>query len=201
MGLTFTEKLISSSLVEGVITKGHRIGIHADQTLSHDLNGLMSYLVLEAMGIDQVKAEVSIHYMDHNMIQADSKNADDHCFLYDITNQLGVTTSRKGSGICHQLHLEHWGRPGKTLIGGDSHTVAAGGIGMLSIGVGGFDGAMTMAGEPLYLTMPEIVNIRLSGALPSFVSAKNVVLELLRRISVRGVSVRYSNIPAQASPP
>jgi len=120
------------------------------------------------------------------LIQADFKNADDHSYLYDITSKLGVITSRKGSGICHQLHLEHWGIPGKSLIGADSHTVAAGGIGMLSIGVGGFDGAMTMAGEPFYFTMPEIINVRLSGKLQPFVSAKNVILEVLRRISVKG---------------
>jgi aconitate hydratase len=186
MGLTVTEKLISAALVEGEMKKGQRIGIRADQTLSHDVNGIMSYLVLEAMGIERVKAELCVHYIDHNLIQADFKNADDHSYLYDITSKLGVITSRKGSGICHQLHLEHWGIPGKTLIGADSHTVAAGGIGMLSIGVGGFDGAMTMAGEPFYFKMPEIVNIRLSGQLPPFVSAKNVILEVLRRISVKG---------------
>ena len=186
MGLTVTEKLISAALVEGEMKKGQRIGIRADQTLSHDVNGIMSYLVLEAMGIERVKAELCVHYIDHNLIQADFKNADDHSYLYDITSKLGVITSRKGSGICHQLHLEHWGIPGKTLIGADSHTVAAGGLGMLSIGVGGFDGAMTMAGEPFYFKMPEIVNIRLSGQLPPFVSAKNVILEVLRRISVKG---------------
>ena len=186
MGLTVTEKLISSALVEGEMKKGQRIGIRADQTLSHDVNGIMSYLVLEAMGVEKVKAELCVHYIDHNLIQADFKNADDHSYLYDITSKLGVITSRKGSGICHQLHLEHWGIPGKSLIGADSHTVAAGGIGMLSIGVGGFDGAMTMAGEPFYFTMPEIVNVRLTGKLQPFVSAKNVILEVLRRISVKG---------------
>ena len=186
MGLTVTEKLISSALVEGEMKKGQRIGIRADQTLSHDVNGIMSYLVLEAMGVERVKAELCVHYIDHNLIQADFKNADDHSYLYDITSKLGVITSRKGSGICHQLHLEHWGVPGKSLIGADSHTVAAGGIGMLSIGVGGFDGAMTMAGEPFYFKMPEIVNVRLSGKLQPFVSAKNVILEVLRQISVKG---------------
>ncbi|MCX7781138.1 MAG: aconitate hydratase [Negativicutes bacterium] len=186
MGLTLAEKLISRSLVEGEMIRGQRIGIRAHQTLSHDVNGVMSYLALEAMGLDKVKVEVAVHYIDHNMIQADYKNADDHRFLQDITAKLGVICSRPGSGICHQLHLEHWGVPGKTLIGADSHTVAAGGIGMLSVGVGGFDGAMTMAGEPLYLTMPKIVNVRLTGKLPPFVSAKNIILELLRRVSVKG---------------
>ena len=186
MGLTVTEKLISAALVEGEMKKGQRIGIRADQSLSHDVNGIMSYLVLEAMGVDKVKAELCIHYIDHNMIQADFKNADDHSYLYDITSKLGVTTARKGGGICHQLHLEHWGIPGKSLIGADSHTVAAGGIGMLSIGVGGFDGAMAMAGESFYFKMPEIVNVRLSGKLPPFVTSKNVILEVLRQISVKG---------------
>lgn len=186
MGLTVTEKLISASIVDGECIKGKRIGIRVDQTLSHDLNGVMSYLVLEAIGIQKVKTPVAVHYTDHNMLQADNKNADDHSYLYDITAKLGVTTARKGSGICHQLHLEHWAVPGRTLIGADSHTVAAGGIGMLAIGVGGFDGAMAMAGQPFYFTVPQIVNVRLLGELQPFVSAKNVVLEVLRRISVKG---------------
>ena len=186
MGLTIAEKLISRSLVAGQMIRGQRIGLRAHQTLSHDVNGVMSYLALEAMGLEKVQVELAVHYIDHNMIQADYKNSDDHRFLQDITAKLGVICSRPGSGICHQLHLEHWGVPGKTLIGADSHTVAAGGLGMLSIGVGGFDGAMTMAGEPLYLTMPKIVNVRLSGQLPPFVSAKNIILELLRRVSITG---------------
>ncbi|HWR09990.1 aconitate hydratase [Sporomusa sp.] len=186
MGLTIAEKLISQSLVAGQMIRGQRIGIRAHQTLSHDVNGVMSYLALEAMGLEKVQVELAVHYIDHNMIQADYKNSDDHRFLQDITAKLGVICSRPGSGICHQLHLEHWGVPGKTLIGADSHTVAAGGIGMLSIGVGRFDGAITMAGEPLYLTMPKIVNVRLSGQLPPFVSAKNIILELLRRVSITG---------------
>jgi len=186
MGLTLAEKLIAVALVAGEMKRGNRIGIRANQTLSHDLNGVMSYLALEAMGVERVKARVAVHYMDHNILQSDFKNADDHSYLYDITSKLGVTTARKGSGICHMLYLEHWGAPGQTLIGGDSHTVAAGGIGMLSIGVGSFDGAMTMAGKPFYFTMPRIVNVRLSGSLPPLVSAKNVILEVLRRISIKG---------------
>ncbi len=186
MGLTLAEKLIKASLVDGDMVRGQRIGIRAHQTLSHDVNGVMSYLVLEALGLKKVKVELAVHYIDHNMIQADHKNSDDHRFLQDITAKLGVICSRPASGICHQLHLEHWGIPGKTLIGADSHTVAAGGIGMLSIGVGGFDGAVTMAGEPLYLTMPRIMNIRLVGKLPPMVSAKNIILEVLRRLTVKG---------------
>lgn len=186
MGLTLTEKLIAGSLVEGEMKRGERIGIRAHQTLSHDVNGVMSYQVLQAIGIDRVKVERAIHYIDHNMVQADYKNSDDHRYLQDITAKLGVICSRPGSGICHQLHLEHWGVPGKTLIGADSHTVAAGGIGMFSVGVGGFDGAVTMAGETLYITMPKIVNIKLVGKLQPFVSAKNIVLDVLRRISIKG---------------
>ena len=186
MNLTLTEKLIAAALVDGSLTKGERIGIRADQTLTHDVNGVMAFLALEAMGVEQVVPEVAVHYMDHNLIQVDFKNGDDACYLQDITATVGVTISRKGSGICHQLHLEHWGVPGKSLIGGDSHSTAAGGLGMLSIGVGGFDSAMAMAGEPFYFTMPQIVNVRLTGSLPPFVSAKNVILEVLRRISVTG---------------
>ena len=166
--------------------RGQRIGIRADQTLSHDLNGVMSYQVLQAIGLEKIGVDLAVHYIDHNMVQADYKNSDDHRYLQDMTAKLGVICSRPGNGICHQLHLEHWGVPGKTLIGADSHTVAAGGIGMLSIGVGGFDGAMTMAGEPLYLTMPKIVKIHLTGKLPPLVSAKNIILEVLRRMTIKG---------------
>ncbi len=186
MGQTLTEKLIAAALVDGEMKKGQRIGVRADQTLTHDVNGVMAFLALEAMGVENVKPEVAVHYMDHNLLQADFKNADDACYLQDIAARVGVTVSRKGSGICHQLHLEHWGVPGACLIGGDSHSVAAGGLGMLSIGVGGFDSAMAMAGEPFYFTMPDIVNVCLTGSLPPFVSAKNVILEVLRRISVKG---------------
>ncbi len=186
MGQTLSEKLIAASLVAGEMKRGSRVAVRADQTLSHDLNGVMSFQAFEAMGLDRVKVGLAVHYIDHNLIQADYKNSDDHRYLQDITAKVGVTCSRIGNGICHQLHLEHWARPGQTLIGGDSHTVAAGGIGMLSIGVGGFDGAMAMAGEPFYLAMPQIVRVNLVGKLPAFVSAKNVILEVLRRIGVQG---------------
>ena len=186
MGMTLSEKLIANALVEGKMEKGQRIAIRADQTLSHDLNGVMAHLAFEAMGVDKVQTEVSVHYTDHNMIQADFKNADDHCFQQDLTSKYGIIYARPSSGICHQLHLEHFARPGKTLIGCDSHTVAAGGIGMLSIGTGGFDEAMALAGEPFYFIMPKIVKVYLTGKLPPFVSAKNIILEVLRRISVKG---------------
>lgn len=187
MALTVAEKCIQQSLVAGDMTKrGSRIGIRAHQTLGHDLNAIMTFLALDQLGIDHVKTELSVQYMDHNMIQADYKNADDHRFLQEMTSKYGVVCARPGSGICHQLHLEHFGIPGKTLIGGDSHTPAQGGLGMFAVGVGGFDAAMAMAGEPLYLKMPYIVNVQLSGQLPPKVSAKNVILEVLRRIDVKG---------------
>lgn len=186
MGLTLTEKILSRGLVEGELVRGARIGIKADQTLSHDLNVVMSYLVLEAIGLKQKKVDLAVQYIDHNMIQADFKNADDHQYILDMTSKLGILTARSGNGICHHLHLEHFAAPGKILIGGDSHTVAAGGAGSFAVGVGGFDNAMAIAGEPFYLTMPKIVNVRLNGQLQPFVSAKNVILELLRRVSVKG---------------
>ncbi|MBO1306036.1 aconitate hydratase [Enterococcus sp. 669A] len=186
MGKTITEKLLAESLVEGELIRGSRIGIKAHQTLGHDLNAVMTFLALESLGIDQVKTEVSVQYIDHNMLQADYKNADDHRFLREMTAKLGVICARPGSGICHQLHLEHFGIPGKTLIGGDSHTTAQGALAMFSVGVGGFDAAMAMAGEPLYITMPKIVNVRLTGQLQPQVSAKNIIFEVLRRLSVRG---------------
>lgn len=186
MGLTITEKILTGALVEGKLIRGTRIGIMADQTLTHDLNGVMSYLVLEAIGLQKKKVGLAVQYVDHNMIQADFKNADDHNFILDMTSKLGIITARSGNGICHHLHLEHFSAPGKVLIGGDSHTVAAGGAGSFSVGVGGFDNAMAIAGEPFYLTMPKIVNVRLTGQLQPFVSAKNIILELLRRVSVKG---------------
>lgn len=186
MGLTMAEKILSKALVKGTLIKGSRIGIKVDQTLTHDLNGIMSYLVLEAIGLKQKRVDIAVQYIDHNMIQADFKNADDHNFILDMTSKLGIITARGGNGICHHLHLEHFAAPGKVLIGGDSHTVAAGGIGCFSVGVGGFDNAMSIAGEPFYLTMPKIVKVNLTGKLQPFVSAKNIILDLLRIVSVKG---------------
>ncbi len=186
MGLTMTEKILAKHLVKGELIPGKRIGIKTDQSLSHDLNGIMTYLVLEATGLKQKKVDLAVQYIDHNMIQADYKNADDHNFILDMTSKLGIITARSGSGICHHLHLEHFAAPGKVLIGGDSHTPAAGGVGSFAVGVGGFDNSMAIAGEPFYLTMPKIVKVNLTGKLPPFVSAKNIVLELLRRVSVKG---------------
>lgn len=186
MGLSITEKIIAAHLVRGTLTRGETISIKIDQTLTHDVNGVMAYLEFEALDIPQVKTELSVSYIDHNMIQADYRNPDDHRFLLDIAAKYGIIVSRPGNGICHQVHLERFDIPGKTLLGSDSHTTAAGGIGMLGLGAGGLDVALAMAGEPFTLKMPRIVRVYLTERLPPFVSAKNIVLELLRRVSVKG---------------
>lgn len=186
MGLTVAEKLISASLIDGEMKKGNRIGIHISQTLTHDVTGVMTYLEFEAIGLKKVKTDLSVSYIDHNILQADYKNPDDHRFLMDITSKFGILCTKPASGICHQLHLERFSRPGKSLLGSDSHTVNAGGVGMLAIGAGGLDIAMAMAGEPFYFKMPEIVKVVLTGELPPFISAKNVILEILKRLTVKG---------------
>ena len=186
MGLTITEKIIASHLVGGTMERGEPVSIKIDQTLTHDVNGVMAYLEFEALGMERVKTELSVSYIDHNMIQADFRNPDDHRFLLDIAAKHGVVVSRPGNGICHQVHLERFNVPGKTLLGSDSHTTAAGGIGMLSLGAGGLDVAMAMAGEPFTLKMPKIVKVNVIGRLQPLVSAKNVVLELIRRVTVKG---------------
>lgn len=186
MGQTMTEKILAKSLIDGELKTGNRIGIKVDQTLTHDLNGIMTYLVLEAIGLKQKKVDLAVQYIDHNMLQSDFKNADDHNFIMDMTSKLGIITARSGNGICHHLHLEHFASPWKVLVGGDSHTVAAGGIGSFAMGVGGFDNAMAIAGEPFYMTMPKIIKVNLTGCLQPFVSAKNIILELLRIVSVKG---------------
>jgi len=186
MGLTVAEKVIAASLLDGEMTRGNRIGIRISQTLTHDVTGVTSYLAFEALGLKRVHTELSLSYIDHNILQTDFKNPDDHRFLADIARKIGAVCTRPASGICHQLHLERFAVPGKSLLGSDSHTVNAGGIGMLAIGAGGFDVAMAMAGEPFFFKMPAVVKILLKGELPPFVSAKNVILEVLRRISVQG---------------
>lgn len=186
MGLTITEKIISAHLTSGTMKRGEQVSIKIDQTLTHDVNGVMAYLEFEALGMDRVKTELSVSYIDHNMIQADFRNPDDHRFLLDIAAKNGIVVSRPGNGICHQVHLERFDIPGKTLLGSDSHTTAAGGIGMLGLGAGGLDVAMAMAGEPFTFNMPKIVKVILTGQLSPFVNAKDVALELLRRVSVKG---------------
>ncbi len=186
MGKTVTEKLLASHLVEGSLQKGSEIGIRIDQTLTQDATGTMAYLEFEAIGIPRVQTELSVCYVDHNLIQSDFRNADDHRFLQSVARKYGLYFSPPGNGISHQVHLERFGVPGKTLLGSDSHTPTGGGLGMLAIGAGGLDVAMAMAGKPFYLVMPKVFGIRLSGKLPDWVSARDVLLELLRQLSVKG---------------
>ncbi|HMB53638.1 MAG TPA: aconitate hydratase [Thermoanaerobaculia bacterium] len=186
MAENVAQKLIRSHLVEGEMTPGTEIGLRIDQTLTQDATGTMVMLELEAMGLDRVKTELSAQYVDHNLIQEDYKNPDDHLFLRSACRRFGAWYSRPGNGVSHPVHQERFGKPGKTLVGSDSHTPAAGALGMLALGAGGIDVAMAMAGEPLYLKMPEVWGVRLTGELPPWVSAKDVVLEMLRRHDVDG---------------
>ena len=184
--LTLTEKILHEHLVTGEMKKGAPIGIRIDQTLTQDATGTMAYLQLEAMGVDQVKTELSVSYVDHNTLQSGFENADDHKYLQTVAKKHGVFFSRPGNGICHQVHLERFGRPGATLLGSDSHTPTGGGIGMLAIGAGGLDVACAMAGEPFMLNMPRVVEVRLTGALSKGVSAKDIILKVLSMLTVKG---------------
>ncbi|MGH9166374.1 MAG: aconitate hydratase [Acidimicrobiia bacterium] len=186
MGMNVAQKLISSHLVEGEMEPGTEIGITIDQTLTQDATGTLVMLELEAMGLDRVNTEISAQYVDHNLIQEDHKNPDDHLFLYSACQRFGVWYSRPGNGVSHPVHQERFGKPGRSLLGSDSHTPAAGSIGMLAIGAGGLEVALAMAGEPFYLKMPQIWGVRLVGELPFWVSAKDVILEMLRRHGVSG---------------
>jgi aconitate hydratase len=180
------QQLIESHLVSGEMRPGGEIALSVDQTLTQDATGTLVMLELEALGLDRVKTDVSVQYVDHNLLQADSKNPDDHLFLRSACRRFGLWFSKPGNGVSHPVHMQRFGVPGKSMIGSDSHTCAAGSLGMLAIGVGGLDVAMTMAGEPLYLRMPEIWGVELTGELPAWVSAKDVVLEMLRRHGVNG---------------
>ncbi len=186
MGLTLAEKIIKAHPVTGEMKKGTDIGIRIDQTLTQDATGTMAYLEFEAMGIDRVRTERSVAYIDHNTLQTGFENADDHRFIQTVCKKHGIYFSRPGNGICHQVHLERFGIPGKTLIGSDSHTPTGGGIGMLAIGAGGLDVAVAMGGGEYYITMPKIVNVELKGELQENVSAKDIILEVLRIMSVKG---------------
>ncbi|MBE6541229.1 MAG: aconitate hydratase [Ruminococcaceae bacterium] len=186
MGLTLAEKILKAHVVDGNFIKGEEIGLKIDQTLTQDATGTMAYIEFEAMGIDQVRTERSVAYIDHNTLQSGFENADDHRFIASVAKKHGIYYSRPGNGICHQVHLERFGAPGKTLIGSDSHTPTGGGIGMLAIGAGGLDVAVAMGGGAYYITYPKIVNVELVGKLSPWVAAKDVILELLRRISVKG---------------
>ena len=186
MGSTLTEKILKAHLVDGEYIKGQEIGIRIDQTLTQDATGTMAYLEFEAMGVPRVKTERSVAYIDHNTLQSGFENADDHRFIGSVAKKHGIYFSRPGNGICHQVHLERFGIPGKTLIGSDSHTPTGGGIGMIAIGAGGLDVAVAMGGGAYYITCPKVVKVNLTGKLSPWVSAKDVILEVLRRISVKG---------------
>ncbi len=186
MGYTIAQKIIREHLLSGEMEVGNDIGLRIDQTLTQDATGTMAYLEFEAMGVPRVKTERSVAYIDHNTLQTGFENADDHRFIQSVAKKHGIYFSRPGNGICHQVHLERFGIPGKTLIGSDSHTPTGGGIGMLAMGAGGLDVAVAMGGGPYYITMPKMVRINLTGKLSDWVSAKDVILEVLRRMTVKG---------------
>ena len=186
MKLPLARKILDEHIVDGIPETGREVGLRIDQTLTQDATGTMAYLEFEAMGIPRVRTERSVAYIDHNTLQSGFENADDHRFIGSCAKKHGVWFSRPGNGICHQVHLERFGIPGKTLIGSDSHTPTAGGIGMLAIGAGGFYVAVALGGGAYYITYPEIVNVRLTGKLNDWVSAKDIILEVLRKMSVKG---------------
>ena len=186
MGKNVTQKLIANHLVDGRMQPGAEIGIQIDQTLTQDATGTMVMLEFEAMQIPRVKTELSAQYVDHNLLQTDFKNADDHLFLLSACKKFGVWYSRPGNGVSHPVHMERFGIPGRTLLGSDSHTPAAGALGMLAMGAGGLEVALAMAGEPIYIKMPRVMGVKLTGTLPDWVSAKDVILAMLRRHGVDG---------------
>ena len=186
MAYTIAQKIIKEHLVSGEMVKGTEIGLRIDQTLTQDATGTMAYLQFEAMGIERVKTELSVAYIDHNTLQAGFENADDHRYIQTVAKKHGIRFSRPGNGICHQVHLERFAVPAKTLIGSDSHTPTAGGIGMLAMGAGGLDVAVAMGGGTYYITMPRIIRINLTGKLPSAVGAKDVILAVLKLLGVKG---------------
>ena len=186
MGLTQCYKILSAHLVDGELRTGESIKIGIDQTLTQDATGTMAYLEFESMGIDKVRNELALSYVDHNTVQVGFENADDHEYLRTVADKKGVIYSRAGNGICHQVHLERFALPGKTLLGSDSHTPTAGGIGSFAAGAGGLDVALAMAGIPFSIIAPRVVGIHLTGALKPFVSAKDVILKVLERFGVKG---------------
>ncbi|KNF10013.1 3-isopropylmalate dehydratase large subunit 1 [Gottschalkia purinilytica] len=209
MKLTVAQKIIKNHLVTGELIKGTEIGLRIDQTLTQDSTGTMAYLQFEAMDVDRVKTKRSVAYIDHNMLQAGPENADDHLYIQTVAKKHGIYFSKPGNGICHQVHLERFGVPGQTLVGSDSHTPTGGGIGMLAIGAGGLDVAVAMAGGEYYITMPSIVKVELKGKLKPGVSAKDIILEVLRRCTVKGgvnkifeycgEGIKYLTVPDRAT--
>ena len=186
MKKTLTHKILENHLVSGKLVKGEEITIKIDQTLTQDSTGTMVYLQLEAMDVDSIKTELSVAYIDHNTLQTGFENADDHEFIKSVAKRHGIIYSKPGNGICHQLHLENYGIPGKTLLGSDSHTPTCGGLGMIAIGAGGLDVAVAMAKGIYSLTVPEVIGIKLKGELRPWVSAKDVILYILQKLTVKG---------------
>ena len=186
MGYTLTEKILRQHLANGSYEPGKEIGIKIDQTLTQDATGTMAYLQFESMGLSDIATELSVSYVDHNTIQVGFENADDHAYLESIAKKYGIYFSRPGNGICHQVHLERFARPGKTLLGSDSHTPTAGGVGSLAMGAGGLDVAVAMGGGAYYLTAPRVINVHLTGRLQPWATAKDVVLKVLSILSTKG---------------
>lgn len=184
--LNVTQKLIKEHLLEGEMTPGKEIGIKIDQALLQDATGTLVQLELEAMGLKKAQTEVAVQYVDHNLLQTDYKNADDHLFLHSAAQRFGLWYSRPGNGVSHPVHMQRFGKPGKTMVGSDSHTPAAGSLGMLAIGTGGLDVAAAIAGQAYFVKMPKVMGVKLTGKLPDWVSAKDVILEMLRRYDVKG---------------
>ncbi len=209
MGYTIAQKIIKAHLISGEMTVGSEIALKIDQTLTQDATGTMAYLEFETMGLDRVKTERSVAYIDHNTLQSGFENADDHRYIQSVAKKHGIYFSRPGNGICHQVHLERFGKPGKTLIGSDSHTPTGGGIGMLAMGAGGLDVAVAMGGGAYYITMPKMYKVNLTGNLNPFVTAKDISLEILRILSVKGgvgaiiewggEGIKYLSVPERAT--
>lgn len=209
MGLTIAQKIIKAHMISGDMTVGSEVALKIDQTLTQDATGTMAYLEFETMGIDRVKTERSVAYIDHNTLQSGFENADDHRYIQSVCKKHGIYFSRPGNGICHQVHLERFGKPGKTLIGSDSHTPTGGGIGMLAMGAGGLDVAVAMGGGAYYITMPKMYKVNLTGKLNPFVTAKDISLEILRILSVKGgvgaiiewggEGIKYLSVPERAT--
>ena len=200
---------MAAHLVSGELAPGAEVALKIDHTLTQDATGTLAYLEFEAMGVERARPEVAVSYVDHNLPQTDFRNADDHRFLRTVAARYGLYFSPPGNGICHQVHLERFSAPGKTLLGSDSHTPTAGGAGMLAFGAGGLDVALALAGQPFYLVMPEILGVRLTGRFRPWVSAKDVILELLRRLTVKGgrgkileffgPALRHLSVPERAA--
>src|SRR4030042_4087028 len=209
MAKTVTEQVMAAHLVAGALVAGAEVALRIDHTLTQDASGTLAYLEFEAMGVTRARAEVAVSYVDHNLLQTDFRNADDHRFLRTVAARYGLNFSPPGNGISHQVHLERFSVPGKTLLGSDSHTPTAGGAGMLAMGAGGLDVALALAGQPFYLGMPEVLGGRLTGRFPAWVSAKDVILELLRRLTVKGgrgkileffgPALRHLSVPQRAA--